>query len=107
MYHSISAIISCSARRRVLSKVLLKPADALVAANECLKSLGLKYLVQTRNVFVVAKQSTANCCNKSVRAKVRNNEHIHSFLRKLTSHDDKLPTFSAFWFDIVKISSRF
>ena len=42
------------ARRRVLRKVLWKPANALVAANECLKSLGLKYLVQTRNVFVVA-----------------------------------------------------
>ena len=54
MYHSISTIISCFARRRVLTKVLWKPANALVAANECVKSLGLKYLVQTRNVFVVA-----------------------------------------------------
>ena len=53
MYHSISAIISCSARRRVLRKVLWKPADALAAANECLQSLGLKYLLQTGNVFVV------------------------------------------------------
>ena len=57
MHHSISTIISCFARRRVLRKVLLKPANALVAANECLKSLGLKYLVQTPNVFVVASRT--------------------------------------------------
>ena len=43
--------------RRVLRKVLWKPANALVAANECLKSLGLKYLVQTPNVFVVASRT--------------------------------------------------
>ena len=32
---------------------------------------------------------------------------IHSSLHKLTSHDDKLLTFSAFWLEIVKVSSRF
>ena len=52
-------------------------------------------------------QSTAHCCDKSVHAKVWNNVHIHSSLHKLTSHDDKLPTFSAFWLEIVKVSSRF
>ena len=57
MYNSISTMISCFARRRVPRKVLWKPANALVAANECLKSLGLKYLVQTHNVFVVANPS--------------------------------------------------
>ena len=67
------------------------------------------------DIFVVAilvrvlspSQSTAHCCDKSVHAKVRNNVHIHSSLHKLTSHNHKLPTFSAFWFEIVKISSRF
>ena len=48
---SYSLLLSTSKSFR---KVLWKPANALVAANECLKSLGLKYLVQTRNVFVVA-----------------------------------------------------
>ena len=57
MYHSNSAIISRSARRKVLRKVLWKPANALVAANKCLKSLGLKYLVQTPHVFVVASRT--------------------------------------------------
>ena len=54
-------------------------------------------------------QSTAHCCDKdkSVHAKVWNNVHIHSSLHKLTNHDDKLPTFSAFWFEIVEVSSRF
>ena len=64
MYHSISAIISCSARRRVLRKVLWKAANALAAANECLKSLGLKSLAQTRNVFVVG--SLKGSLSKSV-----------------------------------------
>ena len=62
------------------------------------------------NVFIVAilvrvlssSQSTAHCCDKSVRAKVWNNAQIHSSLHKLTSHNHKLPTFSAFWFKIVK-----
>ena len=54
MYQSISTMISCFVHRRVLIKVLWKQANALVAANECLKSLGLKYLVKTLNVFVVA-----------------------------------------------------
>ena len=52
-------------------------------------------------------QSTAHCCNKSVRAKVRNDVHIHPFLHKLTSYNHELPTFSAFWFEIVRISSHF
>ena len=64
MYHSISAIILCSARQRVLRKVFWKPANALAAANECLKSLGLKYLVQTGNVFVVV--SLKGSLSKSV-----------------------------------------
>ena len=38
-------------------KGALEAAGALVAANECLKSLGLKYLVQTPNVFVVGLDS--------------------------------------------------
>ena len=96
-------------------KVLWKLANALVADNECSKSLGSKYFVQTPDVFVVAilvrvlspGQSTAHRCDKSVRAKVRNNVHMHSSLHKLTSHNHKLPTFLAFWFEIVKISSRF
>ena len=54
MYHSISTTISCLARQKVLRKVLWKPANALAAANESSKSLGLKYFVQTPNVFVVA-----------------------------------------------------
>ena len=37
--------------------MLWKLANALVAANECLKSLGLKSLVQTPNVFVVASRT--------------------------------------------------
>ena len=96
-------------------KVLWKQANALVAANECSKSLGSKYFMQTPDVFVVAilvrvlspSQSSAHCCDKSVRAEVRNNVHMHSSLHKLTSYNHKLPTFSAFWFEIAKISSRF
>ena len=56
--------VSVSFDFRVLGKVLWKPANALVAANECLKSLGLKFLVQTRNVFVVA--SLKGSLSKSV-----------------------------------------
>ena len=41
-----------------------KPANALVAANKCLKLLGLKYLVQTPNVFAVA--SPTGSLSKSV-----------------------------------------
>ena len=81
-------------------KVLWKLANALVAANECSKLLGSKYFVQSPDIFVVAilvrvlslSQSTAHCCDKSVRAEVRNNVNIHSSLYKLTSHT----AFSAF-----------
>ena len=86
MYHSISTTISCTGGRRDLRIVLWKQANALAVANECLKSLGLKYLVQTHNVFAVEvlripspSQSSAHCCDccdKSVRAKVRNDVHI-------------------------------
>ena len=96
---------------RTPKKVLWKLANALVAANECSQSLGSNYFVQTPDVFVVAvlirilspSQSKAHCCDKSVRPKVRNNVHIHAPLHKLTSHNHKIPTFSAFWFEIIEI----
>ena len=96
--------------------VLWKPADALAAANECLKSLGLKYLVQTGNVFVVeslnegfplqvSPQLTAATSRSTPKFGIMCTYIL--FLHTLTSHDDKLPTFWAFWFEIVEVSSRF
>ena len=95
-------------------KVLWKLANALLAANKCSKSLGLNIL-RRLTMFSLAilvhvlspSQSTAHCCDRSGRAKVRNNVQIHSSPHKLTSHNHKLPTFSAFWFEIIKTSCRF